>query len=467
MKHVTNTFGGGPQYDLTRLAADRQRITVESLRYTDVDGLHKQGVQRFVWLPSAAANHTSGPASGFVMVVANPSKTPADPRVFHRDKFYWATHALRVPREWVNSDKESFYDILKKNPEKIRHALKTGLGDYTNLSRGSAFMGVYASNRRENGWLHEAWIVVQCGDRGGSLGVFASLKRSSVSASEIREAKILSSSADASGDEEEKEKEEGEDEETSDNPLSSEEVSAPPKKRRDVDTINRILGSAKRGEDTWTTCFGPLSQLRKLNVTAANVRREYILNLMAALGFALKGHQLDAVPLQVETAQNFVRFLPSANSWAYYGGVTCIYSDTRAVVLHERPLRGMIILTGRPTAEHPLGETWPKGPEVLGGAFPYSTGRVRPLFGGEEGKGEKETTTASAFFTREETRSPDEELHPRLSSELYRSRDAKWMDLEYAMGRPETGGEIHLKPLMVLCAPRPTKRVGLLKDLLS
>lgn len=429
------TGSGEIVYDLTRRARESQVTIFKMLRFRDERGVDEEGVRYFAWMPNASANHLGRPAKGYFMTINEPKRVPADPNLFEKDKFCWGTLCFRVPFEWESDSGQSLYDMWNTDRRRIHDALEQVSQENPNLNHSSAFVGLYASNRREVGWKPELWFVVQCNNLSMSRNLFDTIRTSFARKKEVDKARDR---------------------------LKRNVGTA-----KDKALLETIAKSRTHGQSSWEQCFGPSCPFAKVRTSSELARREVVEAFFARLGFSRVRKGLlnkKVLPCMVETVQNFVRFLPKQSTWAYYNGCTSVFTETRAMILHERPYYGIVLLTGVPDDSHPLGALWgmPVAHQVLQGAFPCSTGRIRNCSQSIRENGER-IATQGAFFCGGECPADN----GRLLSDTYRSRTDEWINLEYIMGRPQLGGEIHLKPLMVRCAETTKESHGKLLDLIG
>lgn len=423
--------GAEIKYELTQAAALGQERIFNMLQFKDEEtGEMQQGVDYFAWMPSASSNHPGRPPKGFFMYISDPDKVPVDHRLFEDDRFCWGTRCFAVPHEWTNNAGKTFYQLIDREKALVRSTLERICAEEKNLNHSSAFMGIYASNRRDNGWMAQAWIVVQCNDLETSREFASTLKHAFDLSKETKNAQTLL------------------------------------KKGHDdthKETLERIASRKQRGQNNWSRCFGTRSKYPIASQAAKKFRRDIAVTFLNELGFShvTRGFISErSIPFSAETVQNVVRYIDKKRTWAFYSGCTCIYKETRCVILHERPRYGIILLTGQPSSKHPLGSVWERDAQVanLYGAFPCSTGRTKPF---QDTLPEEKIVTSSAFFCG------TNKTFPRLHSSLYRVRGAEWINMEHILSRPSSGSEIHLKPLLIRCAPQKEQTFGRLAGLLT
>ncbi len=401
----------------------------------------KAGVDRIVLMPNNASNHISGPASGYVLVVKNPARTLVNPSIFPREKLFYGTYALRIPRDWKNTSGKTFYEVVSAPSERsyVIHAMKTGLSPDVqyNLQLGGAFLGVYSSIRPETDWVPELWVVVQCGDRKASLKHYEHVRKLFVESIQVKTARTM---------------------------LAQDET---------VDKEKAMLRDvvADRKENlTWKNAFGLSNDMTELGYVVAESRKNAVLQFLNALNFEVADAHLECVKMQVDTQSNFVSHLTTQGTWAYFSSCTRVFPGrTRAVIRHSQPMKGIEIILGNGVSdEYPLGRPWTDTNEHSFGAFPVSTGRTKQSL--RLGETEKTLPTSierkicDSFFTLSEE--AHEEVNPRIRSDNYRPVDMEWKRIESILGRPTLGSTIQLKPHLVMCAPVAKKATGVLSGML-
>jgi len=487
------------KYDITDSVVRKQKKMTELMRITKSTGSRVEGIRKWIWMPNASANSQTGPPSGFVMVIDNPALLRIEPYIFNRDKFCWGTYAVCIPNEWKNDAGQTFGNIITTNKENIISALKNDLGDYSNLENGSAFIGIYSSQRMDTGFTPELWVVVHCGDKKLSNDFYDSIRNKSKHRIQVESAKKLMSNMDRKKNKEKMKKENTEEENDDDNDddvdkektdkdNDEEEEEEKEKIKYNTNHLHKIV-SHSSGPETWQSFFGFSNKHTTLQFRTHETRRQYVVNLLNALGFSkIDSDDISTLKKSAHTITNFVCNAPGTKStYAYYAGATRIFQDTRSVIVHGQPLYGIRILLGEPSDDHPMGNPWPETPSELFGAFPISTGRVSSLSATqnlrihnqnilfkEDDEDTIEPSTLAAFFTRDDDPLPTKSsftsreassIHERLPSHIYRRKGSQWYKRIKEMGW--CGDRIELKPHLVMCSNKSTARRGCLSDLLS
>lgn len=390
------------KFDMTE-ACDASRLEIQTLLKTK-EG--KDGIEHFIWMPNVSCTSPSKPVTGYVLTISDPKNTPVDPRIFNPEKFYWGTFCFRVPSHWVNTKGHTILETLKKR-ENVMQALEETANESPDI-RNSGFLGVYVSNLRRTGWRSDVYLVVQCNNREKSLKMHKHIT------------KVFR-----------KEKE------------------------------GKEKGFQSTLTDDWEACFGHTSPTMETQKSSSETRISLVCAVLKRLDFGVTPSMIIKETWRIHTVQNFCRWDQDISRWVFYNGCSRITMETRALILHERPLYGLVLLIGPKSEYSPLGKPWKPKKSLSLNAFPCATGRVLSLR-----KPASRTTveTGERFFVRG-GRSAEE--HQRLKCELYRKRDGEWIKQEYKLGRPKESEVVDLKPYMVRCSDPPKKMEGLLSTMIS
>ncbi len=202
-------------------------------------------------------------------------------------------------------------------------------------------------------------------------------------------------------------------------------------------SLYKIICDGQAYERTWSQVIFSEGLIGKISAQASDHRRAAAFRILKSLGLEMGNRTLDSFAT-VETTTHTFDVDHNTDTYVYYSGCTPLPLQTGGgLIMGERPDLGPTILRGRG------GKRMWTVPDRYVGAFPVSTGRVSSVLGPWA---DDEVVDGSFCWAG------DTEVHPRLRTGAYRTRDIKWREVEERLGYNHAWPCDYLRPLVVKLA---------------